>query len=346
MFFEQIATERGCQSYIVGCQETCAAIVVDPEISQVDRYLAVAAKQGLRIHYLVDTHTHADHFSATRKISEMIDASVVMHRNCAAPFVDIRVNDGESLIVGKLRVNFMHTPGHTADSMSVILPDRVLTGDTLLIGGTGRTDLPTGDPDQLYDSLFNGLMRLDLGLKVYPGHDYKKLGHSTLEKELAENPRLQNSNRAAFVEQMEALNLNAPQHLTEALRTNLSGGKTVAQLISEASNRVPFMSMEEVLSRIESGQPDILLLDVREKDAYENAHLPGALLIPRGQLELRVNNELPDPTRRIVVYCELGKISTLAAATLRDMGFERTVALDGGFKGWAEANYPIVIDTP
>ncbi len=342
MFFEQIATERGCQSFIIGCQETCAAAVVDPEISQVDRYLAIAAKEGLRIHYLVDTHTHADHFSATRKVSGMIDAPVVMHRNSGAPFVDIRVNDGESLIVGNLRMNFMHTPGHTADSMSVVLPDRILTGDTLLIGGTGRTDLPTGDPDQLYDSLFNGLFRLDLNLKIYPGHDYKKLGHSTLEKELAENPRLQNSDRAAFVEQMEALNLSAPQHLTEALRTNLSGGKTVAQLISEASNKVPFMSMDEVNARIQTDKPDILLLDVREREAFEKSHLPGALLIPRGQLELRVNNELPDPTQRIVVYCELGKISTLAAATLREMGFGRTVALDGGIRRWIEADYPVV----
>jgi rhodanese-related sulfurtransferase len=239
-------------------------------------------------------------------------------------------------------MNFMHTPGHTADSMSVVLPDRILTGDTLLIGGTGRTDLPTGDPDQLYDSLFNGLFRLDLNLKIYPGHDYKKLGHSTLEKELAENPRLQNSDRAAFVEQMEALNLSAPQHLTEALRTNLSGGKTVAQLISEASNKVPFMSMDEVNARIQTDKPDILLLDVREREAFEKSHLPGALLIPRGQLELRVNNELPDPTQRIVVYCELGKISTLAAATLREMGFGRTVALDGGIRRWIEADYPVV----
>jgi glyoxylase-like metal-dependent hydrolase (beta-lactamase superfamily II)/rhodanese-related sulfurtransferase len=341
MIFHQIATERGCQSYLIGCKETCSAIVVDPEISQVERYLALAAREGLRIHYLLDTHTHADHFSASQNIAHQIGVPVVMHRNTSASFVDMKVDDGEILIVGNLRFRFMHSPGHTSDSMCILLPDRILTGDTLLIGGTGRTDLPTGDPDQLYDSLFNGVMKLSPDLLVYPGHDYRKLGHSTLGQEILENPRLQTKNRSDFIQQMEALNLNMPQHLTEALRTNLSGGKTVDQLIAEANLKVSFMSMDEVRHRIQTEHPDILLLDVREREAYETGHLPGAMTIPRGQLELRVNRELPDPTQRIVVYCELGKISTLAAATLREMGFGRAVALDGGFKAWNEAGYPV-----
>jgi glyoxylase-like metal-dependent hydrolase (beta-lactamase superfamily II) len=338
--FEQIAT-GGCQSYLVGCSDTCAAALIDPELSQVDRYLALAARESLRIRYLVDTHTHADHFSGTRELARRLEVPVVMHRASPAPFVGMHVDDGEMLVVGKLRLRVMYTPGHTRDSMCLIAGDRVFTGDTLLIGGTGRTDLPTGDPEALHDSLFNRLLKVDPATPVYPAHDYKGQGHSTIGQELATNPRLQKAERAAFVAMMRNLDLSMPTHLTEALRTNLSGGKTVAQLLAEAAATVPFMSLEELKARVESAEPDLVVLDVRERDAYEDGHIPGARLRPRGQLELRVNQDLPDPTPRILVYCEFGRISTLATATLREMGFQRAVALDGGMKAWREAGFPV-----
>jgi rhodanese-related sulfurtransferase len=264
-----------------------------------------------------------------------------MHRQSPAPFVDMRVDDGEMIIVGELRLRVLHTPGHTRDSVCLLLPDRLLTGDTLLIGGTGRTDLPTGDAEALHASLFEGILRLDPKLLIYPAHDYRKQGHSTLEHELTHNPRLQKRERAAFVEMMGSLNLGMPTHLTEALRTNMSGGKTVGQLLAEAAARVTFMSMQELKRRIEAAESGLLVLDVREREAYVEAHIPGAKLLPRGQLELRVNSELPDPTRRVLVYCDFGKVSTLAAATLREMGFTRAVALDGGMVAWSEAGYPV-----
>jgi len=340
MLFEQLQSE-GCQSYVIGCPETCAGIVVDPEISQADRYLALATREGVRIHYVLDTHTHADHFSASQQLAHVLGVPVIMHRNSPAPYVGLRVDDGESIIVGSLRLRVLHTPGHTDDSICLLLPDRVLTGDTLLIGATGRTDLPTGDPERLYDSLFGAVLKLSPELQVFPAHDYKGRGHSTLAEEIATNPRLQKKERAAFVEQMRALDLKMPTHLTEALRTNRSGGKTVAQLITEAANRVPFMAMDEVRRRLDAGEGELVLLDVREREAYQAGHIPGAVHVARGQLELRVDDVLPDPTRRIVVYCELGKISTLAAATLQSLGFGRAVALDGGIRSWRDAGYPI-----
>jgi len=132
----------GCQSYLIGCAESCAAALIDPEISLVDRYLGLAARDGLRIQYLVDTHTHADHFSATQQRARKLGAAVAMHRASPAPFVDLRLEDGEMLLVGKLRLQVLHTPGHTPDSICVRAEDRVFTGDTLPIGATGRTDLP------------------------------------------------------------------------------------------------------------------------------------------------------------------------------------------------------------
>jgi len=217
----------------------------------------------------------------------------------------------------------------------------VFTGDTLLIGGTGRTDLPSGDAGALYESLFEGVLRLDPALKVYPAHEYKGRSHSSIGQELAENPRLRKRDRGAFIEMMQNLNLTMPTHVTEALRTNMSGGKTVAQMLSEAAAAVPFMSLAELKTCLEFRKDELIVLDVREREAFEKGHIPGAQLLPRGQLELRVNQELTDPTRRILAYCEFGQVSTLATATLREMGFRCAVALDGGIRAWREAGYAV-----
>jgi rhodanese-related sulfurtransferase len=245
------------------------------------------------------------------------------------------------IAVGRLRLRVLHTPGHTQDSMCLAVEDRVFTGDTLLIGATGRTDLPSGNPEALYDSLFEHLLRLDPITKVFPAHEYKGRDYTSIGDELAGNPRLQQRDRAAFVEMMRNLNLTMPTHITEALRINLSGGKSVAQLLAEAAAHVPFMSLAELRHHVDKGSAELIILDVREREAFDRGHVPGARHLPRGQLELRVNQDLPDPTRRILAYCELGQISTLATATLREIGYQRAVALDGGMRAWREAGYPI-----
>ena len=340
MIFEQIAT-GGCQSYLVACEATRAAVVIDPEFSQVDRYVGMASQHGVHIHYIVDTHTHADHFSASRTLAKQLGVPIVMNRFSPAPHADMRLDDGDMLIVGNLRIKALHTPGHTRDSMCLQVEDRVFTGDTLLIGGTGRTDLPTGDPYELHESLFDKLLKLPPETLVFPAHDYKGRSHSTIAAEIADNPRLQKRERAEFVAMMQSLDLAAPTHLTEALRTNMTGGKTVAQLLSEAAAKVPFMALAELNDRIGDNSRDLIVIDVREKDAFDGGHVPGAVHLPRGQLELRVNMMFPDPTVRILACCEFGKISTLAAASLRELGFTRAVALDGGMSAWREAGYAL-----
>jgi len=338
MIFHRIPT-GGCQSYLLGCPEKCAAVLIDPALSQVDRYLGLLAREGLRLRYVVDTHTHADHFSAAPQISERLGVPAVMHRDSPAPYADLRLDDGDMLVVGDMRIEAIHTPGHTSDSMCLRLADRVFTGDTLLIGATGRTDLPTGDPEALFDSLFGRLLKLDPELEVFPAHDYKGGQSSTIGREIAENPRLQKRDRAAFVDMMRCLNLSAPDHMTAALRANMCGGKTVEQLLGEAAANVPFISVQELCSRLTKRPNDLVILDVRERAAYDTDHIAGARNLPRGQLELMVDKMLPDPTVRIITVCESGRVSTLAAATLRELGFRRAAALDGGMKLWREADY-------
>jgi glyoxylase-like metal-dependent hydrolase (beta-lactamase superfamily II)/rhodanese-related sulfurtransferase len=342
MILEQVAN-GGCQSYLIGCGDSCVGALIDPEVRRIDRYRALAAQHGVRIQYIIDTHTHADHFSASKQMSETLGVPVIAHRLSPAPYVDLRVDEGDVIKVGNIRLTVLHTPGHTRDSMCLVANDRVFTGDTLLIGATGRTDLPTGDPEDLYESLFGKVLTLDPELRIYPAHVYKGISCSTITEELRSNPRLQKRDKGEFVEMMRTLSLSMPEHLTEALRVNMSGGVSVAQLLNEAAAEVPFMSMDEVKARVDSGANDFIVLDVRERDAYDSGHIPTAQNLPRGELELTVNEALPDPTVRIVTCCEFGKISTLAAATLRRMGFTRAVALDGGMKAWTAKGFPVAL---
>lgn len=341
MYFATFRDGEGCKSYIIGCGESCAAAIIDPALDLVDRYIGEVNKQGLRVRYIIDTHTHADHFSGAQVLKREYGAPIVMHRFSPSPYVDLHVEDGHSLPLGTMRMKIFHTPGHTRDSMAIHVEDRVFTGDTLLIGGTGRSDLPSGDPDQLFDSLFGKLLMLPDETLVFPAHDYKGRENSTIGDERRDNPRLAKTERADFVALMNSLNLSAPTHLTEALRTNMSGGKTVKQLLAEAAAKVPFMGLDELSRRIAARANDFVILDVREKDAFGAGHVPGATHLPRGQLELRVNDVLPDPGVEILTVCEFGKISTLAAATLRELGFERATALDGGMKAWRDGDFPV-----
>ena len=345
MIFHQIAT-GGCQSYLLGCPDKCTAVLIDPAVAQIDRYAGLLAREGLRLQYVIDTHTHADHFSATRQLRDQYNVSAVMHRKGPAPHADLRLDDGDMLIVGGIRLQAMHTPGHTSDSMCLVVGDRVFTGDTLLIGGTGRTDLPTGDPEALYDSLFHRLLTLAPETQVFPAHDYKGRQSSSIGQELADNPRLKKRDRAEFVAMMRELNLSAPDHMTEALRTNLSGGKTVDQLLAEAAATVPFMALADLARRVEARDNGLVVLDVREGSAFAAGHVAGAMHLPRGQLELRVNQMLPNPTAKIVAVCEQGKISTLAAATLRELGYRGATALDGGMAAWRDAGYLVEEGSP
>ncbi len=222
--FEQFRVPRGCLGYLIADPETRLAALVDPELEMAEPMLDAIFKHGLRPAYIVDTHTHADHVSGARLLKARTVAKVVMHEKAPASCVDVRVEDGDRLYLGGLALKFLHTPGHAKDLVSVVLGDRLLTADALLIGSCGRTDLPNGNSTQQYHTLYHTFKSLPDELLVYPGHDYKDRERSTLGEEKERNPKMLFDSEEGFVEFMNLENhkhLSPVYGLAEALKTNM-----------------------------------------------------------------------------------------------------------------------------
>lgn len=217
IFFEQVRS-AGCLSYVLGCAEEKVCVVIDPELDKADEYVGLAAFLQAKIVYAIDTHTHADHNSACKVMRERFGIKVVMHRAADAPYVDRRVEDGEAIPFGRQLLKVIHTPGHTQDAMCLLFKDRIFTGDTLLIGGCGRTDLPGGNAEAQYKSLLR-LRALPDDLRVYPGHDYRE-AVSSLGEEKQKNARMLISTEEEFIHFMTSRKPPLPRKIQEALEWN------------------------------------------------------------------------------------------------------------------------------
>lgn len=217
-FFEQIRSS-GCLSYVLGCAEDKKCVVIDPELAKADEYIALAKKCfSAELLYAIDTHTHADHNSACKILRERHGVKVVMHRAADAPYVDIRVNDGDVLQCGQVSLHVLYTPGHTEDSACWLAGNRIFTGDTLLIGGCGRTDLPGGNAAKQFGSL-RRLASLGDDIQVCPGHDYRP-ALSTLGEEKKANARMLIPTEEEFVRFMTSRRPPLPRKIQEALDWN------------------------------------------------------------------------------------------------------------------------------
>jgi glyoxylase-like metal-dependent hydrolase (beta-lactamase superfamily II) len=216
-FFEQIRS-GGCLSYLLGCTQEKICVVIDPEIDKAGDYVDLARFFSSELLYAIDTHTHADHHSACKVMRERYGIKVVMHAAAEAPYVDVRVEDGDKIKFGQLGLQVIATPGHTADAMCLLFDDRIFTGDTLLIGGCGRTDLPGGDAENQWNSL-SRLKALGDQTRIYPGHDYRE-AVSTLADEKQKNPRLQIGSKEEFIHFMTSRKPPLPRKIREALEWN------------------------------------------------------------------------------------------------------------------------------
>jgi glyoxylase-like metal-dependent hydrolase (beta-lactamase superfamily II) len=229
MIFRQLYDhESSTYTYLLAERMGGEALLIDPVKSNVDQYIQLVNEMDLQLVMAVDTHIHADHVTGLGALRQNTGCSSAMGEMTKADCVSLHFKEGEKLSVDNLHLDVLYTPGHTDDSYSFVLPDRVFTGDTLLIRGTGRTDFQNGDPAAQYDSLFNKLLQLPEQTLVYPAHDYHGMTVSTIWEEKHHNPRLQVSNKQAYVEVMNSLKLDNPRMMDIAVPANRKCGLVTA----------------------------------------------------------------------------------------------------------------------
>src|ERR1044072_449826 len=222
MIFRQLFDQTsGTYSYLLASRRGGEALIIDPVLEKVDRYLALVRELDLHLVSAVDTHMHADHITGLGALRDKTHCITVMGEQTKADVVSMRLADREQLTTEGLALDVIYPPGHTDDSYSFIMPDRVFTGDTLLIRGTGRTDFQNGNPRSQYDSLFGRLLKLPDETLVYPAHDYKGDAVSTIAEERAFNPRLRVGSKQEYVELMSQLNLPNPKMMDGGAHPNM-----------------------------------------------------------------------------------------------------------------------------
>jgi sulfur dioxygenase len=333
-----------CKTYLVACGRTREALLIDPVKDHVERYLAVLAYHRLTLDAIVDTHTHADHPTGAFVLKELTDARLIMHRRAPVPAATEHVEQGDVIPIGDLRLQVLHTPGHTPDSISLYVGDRVFTGDVLLIGGTGRADFAGGDAGSQYDSITGKLFTLPEETLVYPAHDYRGNTSSTIGEEKRHNPRIAGRTRAQYVELMASLSFPMPDKIQEVLQPNQSAiddDKAKFPGLAEL-NRVRQLTADEVNTLLGSSRPP-LVVDVREPGEYngELGHIPGSTLIPLRELADRAQEIDSHRNRHVIAVCRSGVRSTTAAAILEGLGYERVYNLKDGMVEWNDRKLPV-----
>jgi|TARA_B100000427_G_scaffold282572_1_gene254412 glyoxylase-like metal-dependent hydrolase (beta-lactamase superfamily II) len=224
MIFEQLFdTKSSTYTYIISSGEGREALIIDPVIEHTNEYLKILEKLKLKLVKVIDTHIHADHITALNELNKRTSCTRIMGENSKSEVIDIKVKDNEKINIENIELKAMYTPGHTDCSYSYFMKDRVFTGDTLLINGTGRTDFQNGSSFDAYDSLFNKLLKLPEKTLVYPAHDYNGKKFSTIETERNNNPRLQVSSKEEYAEIMENLKLANPKMMDVAVPANVKG---------------------------------------------------------------------------------------------------------------------------
>lgn len=345
MIFEQFRHERGgCLSYLIGCSSLHVCAVIDPQ-HEIEPYLKYAADHRMTITHIIETHAQADHLSGAKRLAAETGAPVYFHESLAAGFPVKGVKDGEEIAVGNVHLKVLHTPGHTPDSITILVSDTTrskepwlaFTGDTLFVGDTGRPDLD-GSAELLYDSIFGKLLVLDDAVEIYPTHFAgsscgKALSpkpSSTIGFERRFNPVLRVKSRREFVERVMAdLPVQPPRFkLVRQYNLGFLAEPPIERTYDMKALQITPEQLKEKLDRGE--QP--FILDVRESSEYETVNI-GAKLIPLGELPKRYS-EL-DTTKEIIVHCHHGSRSQRAVEFLYEKGFKNVKNLLGGIDAWS-----------
>ena len=343
MIFRQLFdSTSGTYSYLLASRRGGEALIIDPVLEKVERYLQLLRELDLTLVKAVDTHLHADHITGLGALRDRTYCITVMGEQSGVDVVSMRVSEGDRVDIEGVSLGVLYTPGHTDDSYSFLLPDRVFTGDTLLIRGTGRTDFQNGDPRAQYDSIFGKLLKLPDETLVFPAHDYKGDTVSTIGEEREFNPRLQVKSVDEYVELMNNLKLANPKMMDVAVPANMRIG--LAQ--EEIARRGWAITPTEALALL--GRSDVVLVDLREpREREKYGIIPGSLHAPYPDLQDNVRPggllfELAAATgKRLVFYCAFGERSAMAAEAAQDAGLASASHIQGGLGAWKKVGGPV-----
>ena len=343
MIFRQLFdSTSGTYTYLLASRHGGEALIIDPVIERIDRYLQLVRELDLKLVKAVDTHLHADHVTGLGALRDRTHCVTVMGEHTKADVVSMRVTEGDRVQIEGLSLDVLYTPGHPDDSYSFLLADRVFTGDTLLIRGTGRTDFQNGDPRAQYDSIFNKLLKLPDETLVFPAHDYKGETVSTIGEEKFFNPRLRVKSVDEYADLMNNLKLPNPKMMDVAVPANMRVGLRQEEIASKGWS----VSAADAIALC--GRPGVIMVDLREKTEREkHGVIPGSLHAPYPALEANVGpggmlHELAAATgRRIVFYCAYGERSAMAVQAAQDAGVTSACHIEGGIAAWKKADGPL-----
>ena len=345
MIFRQLFDSvSGTYTYLLASRRGGEALIIDPVLEKVDRYIQLVNELELKLVKAVDSHLHADHITGLGALRDRTQCVTVMGERSKVDVVSMRLAEGDKLTIEGMALDVLYTPGHTDDSYCFTMADRVFTGDTLLIRGTGRTDFQNGDPRAQFDSIFNKLLRLPDETMIFPAHDYKGETVSTIGEERAFNPRLQVKSVDEYVALMNSLDLPNPKMMDVAVPANMRVG--LAQ--EEIARRGWAIKADEAVTLI--GRPDVVLIDLREpRERAKHGVIPGSLHAPYPDLAVNVRsggmlNELARATgKRIVFYCAFGERSAMAVQAAQEAGLASARHIQGGMDAWTKAGGPLVL---
>jgi sulfur dioxygenase len=343
MLFRQLYDSvSGTYTYLIASRRGGEALIIDPVLEKVDRYLQLVKELDLRLVKAVDTHVHADHVTGIGVLRDRTHCITVMGEHAKVDVVSMRVAEGDTLTIEGVGLDVIYTPGHTDDSYSFVMQDRVFTGDTLLIRGTGRTDFQNGDPRAQYESLFGKLLRLPDDTLVYPAHDYKGDTVSTIGEEKAFNPRLRVKSVDEYVDLMSRLKLPNPKMMDVAIPANLHVG--MAQ--QEIAKRGWALNAAEAMALV--GRSEVAFIDLREKsERKKHGVIPGSLHAPYPELRENIDtggvlHELATATtKRMLFYCAFGERSAMAVQAAQAAGLGSACHIQGGIDAWKRAGGPL-----
>ncbi|NQV55570.1 MAG: MBL fold metallo-hydrolase [Rhodospirillales bacterium] len=322
-------------TYLLAVGPGGEALIIDPVLEQVERYITLLDELDLKLMKSIDTHVHADHITASGALRDRTACMTVIGKESLVDVVSMRVEDGETIEIEGISLDVLHTPGHTDDSYSFAMSDRVFTGDTLLIRGTGRTDFQNGDAIAGYQSLFGKLLTLPGGTLVYPGHDYKGDTVSTIEEERRFNPRLQVASAEEYAEIMNNLGLANPKLMDVVVPVNMKMGMEITD--PDIAERT--ITPVDAFKMLAGGEA--MFIDLREEgERLKSGVIPGSVHLPYKQLDasIKPGGALAalsgQSDKPLLLYCAYGERSALALKTMRAAGYDKVRHLAGGIDAW------------